>query len=252
MDFTLNIYSLLLKSLLDQGFVFQPFRDFLQQPAEKSIILRHDVDAQPPNALRMALLENKLGIQGTYYFRMVPPVFNEKIICEIAQRGHEIGYHYETMDTCKGNISEAYQEFFFNLEKFRQLYPVQTICMHGSPRSKYDNKLIWSTYHYKDLGIIGEPYFDIDFQKVAYFTDTGRRWNGENVSIRDKVKSNYNFDFKTTYQIIDHIDRLPAKIMLTIHPQRWHNRPLPWLKELVWQNVKNQVKKYMGRKQYLK
>jgi hypothetical protein len=31
--------------------------------------------------------------------------------------------------------------------------------------------------------------------------------------------------------------------MITTHPQRWTDRPVPWVKELVWQNVKN-VGKY--------
>ncbi len=38
-------------------------------------------------------------------------------------------------------------------------------------------------------GIIGEPYFDVDFSRVFYLTDTGRRWDGDAVSVRDKVKS---------------------------------------------------------------
>jgi len=249
MDFTLKTYSDFLRNLLDQSFLFQPFRDFLKQPAEKTVILRHDVDALPENALNMAQLEHHLGIRGTYFFRIIPRVFDENIIREIAKLGHEIGYHYETMDTCKGNIDQAYEEFCINLQKFRRLYPVQTICMHGSPRSKYDNKLIWSTYHYTDLDIIGEPYFDIDFQEVAYFTDTGRRWNGAHVNIRDKVNSRFNFNFKTTRQIINHLEKFPAKIMFTIHPQRWHNRPLPWIKELAWQNVKN-MGKYLLKKYY--
>ncbi len=59
--------------------------------------------------------------------------------------------------------------------------------MHGSPLSKYDNKLLWKYYNYRDFGIIGEPYFDVNFSKVLYLTDTGRRWNGEKVSVRDKV-----------------------------------------------------------------
>ena len=33
--------------------------------------------------------------------------------------------------------------------------------------------------------------------------------------------------------------------MLTIHPQRWTNKPLPWMKELVWQNAKNVVKRVL-------
>lgn len=60
--------------------------------------------------------------------------------------------------------------------------------MHGSPRSPYDNKEVWKKYDYRELGILAEPYFDIDFSKVLYLTDTGRRWDGERVSIRDKVE----------------------------------------------------------------
>ncbi len=33
--------------------------------------------------------------------------------------------------------------------------------------------------------------------------------------------------------------------MINVHPQRWTARPLPWVKELVWQNVKNVIKRAM-------
>ena len=59
--------------------------------------------------------------------------------------------------------------------------------MHGSPMSPYDNRLLWTKYDYRDYGIIGEPYFDVDFSEVAYYTDTGRRWDGDSVSVRDKM-----------------------------------------------------------------
>jgi hypothetical protein len=49
---------------------------------------------------------------------------------------------------------------------------------------------MWKDRNYKEFGIIGEPYFDIDFNKVMYLTDTGRRWDGDKVSIRDKVSGN--------------------------------------------------------------
>ncbi len=38
---------------------------------------------------------------------------------------------------------------------------------------------------------------------------------------------------------------LPDKIMFNIHPQRWDDRFGPWVKELVWQNVKNVIKRAM-------
>jgi hypothetical protein len=47
-----------------------------------------------------------------------------------------------------------------------------------------------------------------------------------------------------TFDIIPAVEQglLPDKVMLTIHPQRWHDRLIPWAKELVWQNAKNVVK----------
>jgi len=264
MDFTIKSYLSLIESLQSNSYIFLPFKEYIQSnlsinqsPNQPIIILRHDVDRIPQNALKLAHLENLLGIKGTYYFRIVPKSYDEQVISEIATLGHEIGYHYEDVDLVskergrKGEsergreelIDAAYESFCKNLELFRKNFDLKTICMHGSPRSKYDNKDIWKKFDYRELGIIGEPYLDIDFNEVLYLTDTGRRWNGNNVSVRDKVTSKYNFNFKTTMDIIDNIDELPDKIMFTIHPQRWSNNPAPWVKELVMQNVKNVVKK---------
>ena len=41
----------------------------------------------------------------------------------------------------------------------------------------------------------------------------------------------------------------PDRVMFTFHPQRWTDKPVPWFKELVVQNLKNVVKGVMvGRK----
>ncbi len=228
------------------------------------VILRHDVDARPQNSLRLARLEHTLGIQGTYYFR-IPHTFQPSIIQEIASLGHEIGYHYETMATIvkegmrerrdeetkrrrdgeTKRMKSAYELFVENLCKFREIVPVTTICMHGSPLSRYDNREIWQKYDYRDLGIIGDAYLDIDFNRVAYFTDTGRRWNGAEVSIRDKVSGPFQFNLKTTEELIRAIPQFPDQVMITIHPQRWNDAFLPWAGELLLQNAKNIIKRIL-------
>ncbi|NHB68945.1 hypothetical protein [Perlabentimonas gracilis] len=43
--------------------------------------------------------------------------------------------------------------------------------------SKYDSKDLCKYYIYMGLGIIGEPYFGMDFDQFFYLTDTGRRWD---------------------------------------------------------------------------
>lgn len=236
MDFTLKTYQKLLKNFLAKKYQFLPFALFLEQQQSNStnqqlnrstnqrqIILRHDVDRLPQNALQTAKIEYELGIKGTYYFRIVPESYNPKIMEQIAALGHEIGYHYEDLDMIlkKNNslkmklfkeksrdansellisqlIDIAYESFLKNLEILRQNFNIKTICMHGSPLSPLDNKLIWTKYDYKKLGILGEPYFDIDWHRFEYYTDTGRRWNSNRSNIRDKVQSKNNINVKST------------------------------------------------------
>ena len=142
-------------------------------------------------------------------------------------------------------MKSAYELFVENLCKFREIVPVTTICMHGSPLSRYDNREIWQKYDYRDLGITGDAYLDIDFNRVAYFTDTGRRWNGAEVSIRDKVSRPFQFNLKTTEELIRAIPQFPDQVMITIHPQRWNDAFLPWASELLLQNAKNIIKRIL-------
>lgn len=252
LDFTIKQYRILLSALLQGNYTFQTFDEFLQDPAERAIMLRHDVDDKKENSLEFARILYSYGIRGSFYFRVVPGSFDRGVIRLIAEMGHEIGYHYEDMDFARRiNSSGTYESRLYSLAwslfrkhlgDMREICPITTISMHGSPRSRYDNKALWQKYDFRELGIIGEPYLDVDFNDVAYFTDTGRRWNGQDVSIRDKVADGFNFNFRTTRQIIENINQLPDKIMFTFHPQRWTDRPLPWLKELVMQNIKNVVK----------
>ncbi len=230
---------------------------------KKFCILRHDIDRIPENALIFARLESDLNIKGSYYFRIVPASFNFKIMNRVKELGHEIGYHYEDVDlTLKlerskpkdQNLSEdklvdlAYQSFCKNLKIFKDNFNSKTICMHGSPISKYDNRIIWKKYNYKNLGIVGEPYFDINWEEFGYLTDTGRRWNGNSVNIRDKVDfspfSKKLRELKSTFDIISNIDKLPNKLMITVHPERWHNTYYKWIQQLAYQNLKN-VAKYI-------
>jgi len=178
-DFTLKNYKELLATIFDYGYSITSLRNYLldNNPGDKLVIFRHDVDRKPINALNMAKLENELGIKASYYFRIVKESFDENIIKEVVKLGHEIGYHYEDLSLAKGNFKKAIKSFEKNLNKFRQFYPLITICMHGSPLSQWDNRQIWSKYNYLNYGIIGEPYFDIDFSEVLYLTDTGRKWN---------------------------------------------------------------------------
>ena len=239
MDFTLSKYSNLLDALKAYGF--------------ESLILRHDVDLKPYNSLRTAQMEAERGLRGIYYFRAVPQSWNEEVIKLVSLLGHEIGYHYESLTTCNGDVDKAYEDFKSNLEKLRELVPVRSICMHGSPRSPWDSKDIWKKHDYRELGITNEPYLDTNFSKTFYITDTGRRWDGYKVSVRDKIPEYQDLWTAQglTYHSTD--DRLkalaagtfPRNVMFTVHPQRWNPPGAAWCKELLLQNAKNIIKRIL-------
>ena len=257
MDFTVKIYNSLLDEMVSKGYLFDTFANYLinkdgYPQKSKLVMLRHDVDLLPFNSLRFAQLQASKGIKGSYYFRAVPESWNIEVIKQIADLGHEVGYHYETMDTANGNIEKAWDQFRFHLDELRSLVDVKTICMHGSPRSKFDNKEIWSKFDYRSLDIIGEPYYDVNFDEVFYLTDTGRRWDGWKSSVRDKVPQQTEWAqqglvFHSTNDVIQafNANQLPDNIMFTMHPQRWSDGGFPWLKELILQNLKNEIKKYL-------
>jgi hypothetical protein len=258
-DFTLKKYAELLQSLKKGGYRFLTFERYCSEKESldvvKFVILRHDVDLKAENSLATARIEHSLGLNASYYFRVVEQSNKPEIIREIAEMGHEIGYHYEDMTICEGDVEKAIGHFEKQLGYFRQFYPVKTICMHGAPRSKFDGRDLWKRFDYHDFGIIGEPYFDVDFSRVFYLTDTGRRWDGFNVSLRDKVPIyqdewvRQGLVFHSTDDVIDAIENeeLPKQLMMTTHPQRWTDQVVEWLKEKTMQSTKNMVKGLMVR-----
>lgn len=257
MDFTINTYRLLLQALCKAGYHAITFEQYCsgEQILEPFVILRHDVDKRPSYSVRFAQIEHAMNIHASYYFRCVPCSNVPDDIHTIVALGHEIGYHYEDMTLYHGDVDMAKQHFDDTLAYFRSYYPVRTICMHGSPTSRYDGRDLWKRYDYHDNGLIGEPYFDMDFSRALYLTDTGRCWDGYKVSVRDKVKeqeewSRKGLTFHRTNQIIDYLQHVacgnkPVNMMITTHPQRWTADWLHWLEEWMLQMLKNGVKRLL-------
>ena len=217
--------------------------------------LRHDVDARLEASVAMAEAEAEMGIHSSYYFRSREIYDAEKAIRRIAALGHEIGYHYEDLSLMNGNAERAWEHFKQELAWLRQFYPVCTACMHGAPRSRYDGRDLWKTYDYKQEGILCEPYIDLDYSQLLYLTDTGRRWDGYRMSVRDKIPAyqeewkKKGWSFHATDDIIRAAEekRLPATMLISTHPQRWAVSGSQWVIEWLTQAVKNEVKKQIVR-----
>lgn len=276
-DFTLSTYRHLLLAILQAGYSIVTFEDWCDKKAHgRYVILRHDVDLKASNSLAVAQIEAEIGIRASYYFRVVPKSNIPAVIKKIADLGHEIGYHYEDLSLFKGDSDKSIKHFDQQLTYFRQFYPVRTICMHGSPTSKWDNRDLWKTFNYADFGIVGEPYFDFlnseteKIEDLLYLTDTGRMWDGDKYNVRDKIRTNKEqtsqlielpndelkdmcttegefFKMHTTFDVINWMKVAANKnaIMITTHPQRWTDNSLKWYSELLKQRIKNLIKRFI-------
>jgi len=227
-DFMVGKYQELCQMLLECGYSILPVfdslnrSDFWMESNYSAVIVRHDVDRKPGNALGMAELEHAMGIRSTYYFRY-PFTFKPEIIRQIQGLGHEIGYHYEVLTKTNGDPEKAICLFEQELHAMREVCDIRTICMHGSPLSRFNNRDLWNYYDFCDFGIDGEAYLSLQDAGLRYFTDTGRNWNGKH-SVRDVMPGSGPAlsSVKTTDDLINWIGSSGEKgLYLTVHPERW-------------------------------
>ena len=118
--------------------------------------------------------------------------------------------------------------------------------MHGSPLRKWRDSDLWNKYELSDFGVVAEAFTSLDYNQIYYYTDTGRRWDGDIYNVRDKVNTGLKIKrARSTFQLIKILPHLENNIMLNSHPQRWNDAYISWFNELFFQNIKNIGKRFI-------
>lgn len=230
LDFTLDKFRELCSAVADK-YTFITMSEYVtagNKLPRRFVLMRHDVDIWAKNALNTASIEEEFGIKATYYFRNNKKAFVPDIIQKIEKMGHEVGYHYEVLSTANGDYKKAIKLFENDVNKFRDICNLKTICMHGAVLSKYDNRDLWKSYDLKEFGILGEAYLSIG-KNVNYFTDTGRGWNSKN-NLRDFIPGKTEkFSAETTDDLIQLIKSNNINnFYISLHPDRWKSNVVNW------------------------
>ncbi|MCI0395880.1 MAG: hypothetical protein L0332_01065 [Chloroflexi bacterium] len=245
-DFTLAKYARLCQAIQQLACPVMTMCQFLEagQPRHMLVVLRHDIDRSLASAVRMAELESGYGIRATYYARVTRSVFRPAGLKRLAQLGHEVGYHYEVLARARGDHQKAIQKFAEELALFRQVIPVTTISMHGSPLSPWNNLDLWQTVDFAAYGLLGEAYLSVDYSELHYFTDTGRTWDATRYNIRDRVASRHSpTPVHSTDDLISFLTGVADRpVLLNTHPNRWTTGLLAWSTNATADWLINQVK----------
>lgn len=200
-----------------------------KEKLEKWVVIKHDVEAKPKRALKLAKIENIYGIRATYYFQASLIKDNLTLLKKIAALGHEVSYHYDVLDACSGDLIKAENEFDFYVGLLRaNNFPVRTVCPHGNPVLERNG---WNSnkdfFRNPEISKRNSDILDIVVQseKVSsdgytYISDAGYTWNIiSNVDSNDLVEEP-NRKLKSIDEVINVIG-LNNRVIISTHPHRW-------------------------------
>lgn len=224
------------------------------QKEERFVVLKHDVEMLVSNAHKMASIEHKYGICGSYYVQayLMSNKENIRLLQEMQNWGHEISYHYDVLDAHAGNYVEAEKDFKKYMLVFAEKgFHFGTICQHGNPvmkrvgytsnRDFFRNKEIHS--HYPELVDMVVDYSQYIGHKYRYVSDSSYRWNiitePETNDLHPDKKDIRVGGFENLFALLADTD---YSYVISTHPHRWKYKAWKiYLKIGIFRIVRNTV-----------
>lgn len=172
MEFTYKAYKDMLTLCRDAGYAFCGYSDY--KTYDKCVILRHDVDMTPLSALKIAQIEEKMGVQSTYFILLNTELYNpaakkqRDVLRTLHDMGHGIGLHFDEM---------AYEENADIPEKIKREanvlsdildIKISEVSMHRPSKKTLDA-------NYVIPGIVNS-YSSVFFEEFKYISDSRRCW----------------------------------------------------------------------------
>ncbi|MBE6534669.1 MAG: hypothetical protein E7678_06880 [Ruminococcaceae bacterium] len=244
------------KKLKDGGTVSKRISDLFASPSGKFMVLKHDVETDVKKAYTLAEIENKYSHKGTYYVQayLLDKTENVELLQKMQRMGHEISYHYDVLDSSKGDIDKAISEFDDNLKKFESCgFEIKTLCQHGNPivervgyhsnRDFLRNERVQALYPEKcDVMVDLKTKAGVDYD---YYSDAGRKFkfifdpiNNDIVNSDDK-----NISYKNLDVLYDVISSSDSSVIISTHPHRWTKSKIKYVfKTCVFKCVKTVAK----------
>ena len=237
------------------------------------LVLKHDVETNVPNAYHMACIEQKYGHRGSYYVQayLLNDEKNIDLLQKIQAMGHEVSYHYDVLDSARGDLEKAMAEFEENRKVFEDCgLTVVTVCQHGNPVVErvgyHSNRDFFRSEkvraRYPDMADIMVNYSEKYSTQYLYFSDAGRLFK----LIFDPLNNDIipSDEKNIPYEDLDGLLQAFSKDMgniISTHPHRWTDSAAKYvMKSAVFKSLKWAaklllkvpfMKKIMGRFYYL-
>ncbi|MBI3999017.1 MAG: hypothetical protein HY351_00230 [Candidatus Omnitrophica bacterium] len=180
-SFDIRHYQEILATALDHNYRFIQYEelDKLSQ-GQKACILRHDIDYIPEWCLRLAQIEEKMGIRATYFFQICARPYNlrekenYRVVHKVKEMGHAIGLHFDLSWKEGVNwegipvLCEKEKRLF---ESVTEVKPCQTISFHNPHR--FVDKILD-----QDIPGMRHTYEKKYFSRIKYLSDSQGWYEG--------------------------------------------------------------------------
>lgn len=232
MIFTYNRWDEFCKYLVGKELKSIPTKE-ITPDVSQYVVLKHDVETDVAKAYKLATIEHKYGHRGSYYVQayLMHDEKNIRMLREMQKMGHEISYHYDVMDSCKGDLDKAVTEFYENKQVFEKNgFKIETVCQHGNPvaerigytsnRDFFRSEKVRGLYPgIKDVMVNLKS--DVPTEYI-YFSDAGRKFkmiydplNNDIINSDDK-----NIAYDDLNAVLGALSTESGNIIST-HPHRW-------------------------------
>lgn len=232
MIFTYKAWSKFCKKLADADISAIAAKEVAAERAPY-VVLKHDVETDVSHAYEIAVIEQRYGHRGSYYVQayLLEKEENVDLLRKMQEMGHEISYHYDVMDSNKGDLTAAMSEFEENRRLFEKKgFPVITVCQHGNPivervgytsnRDFFRSPMVQEAYpQISDIMVNFHTSVPTEYR---YFSDAGRQFKwifdpfeNDIVNSDDKNIAYENLDI-----LFEALDQKGGNIIST-HPHRW-------------------------------
>ena len=194
-----------------------------------TLILRHDVDQHPRSALRMAGIEEELGVRSSWYFRWrtAHPV----VVAAVKDRGFDVGLHYETLTrkalerTALGGVDErlldeSRGDLRAEIAAFDRLFgPIRSAVPHGDSRvpGVHNGELLQN----RDCGDYG-----IEF-------DGNEAMNGRNLGYWLTDRSSVEGGWREGVDPAELFASRATPVLCVTHPNNWASGLSLWMDRML-------------------
>ena len=174
MEFTYTAYKKIIKFLRQNGYQITNYHNFGN--TDRCVILRHDIDNDLGQAVRLAEVEARDKVQSTYFVLLRTDFYNPasrqslEQLRRIQSLGHEIGLHFDEKAYPEGTTEETVVRILYERDILTSILgtPVTSVSMHRPSKVTLEADL-------KIPGMVNS-YGKTFFYDFKYLSDSRHRW----------------------------------------------------------------------------